>query len=270
MNQQLGPIVARGVKSSVERHAQILANLARNLPQFKPAPAHGRRLDVCGFAPSIKDTWHEAIGDVLTISGSHGLMLSKGVIPKFHLEVDPRDDKTPYITPPHSDVEYLLASVCHPKMFECVEGFKCTQWHSFNNSEDVDFAADNLPSGTELIVAGSTAGLFALVVGYKMGYRDIHVHGMDSSNANAEQRHAGAHFGKPQKPVEIQIGQTGPKFITSLQMVSQAREFFHICGRMPDAKFTVHGHGLLQSMVPEEQKITGYPNIQLHRIAEAA
>lgn len=268
--QPLGLIIAKGVKSTDERHNQMRANIARDLPQFKRLPAHDRRIDICGFAPSIAYTWPEIAGDVLTISGAHGLLLDHGIVPRYHVEVDPRDDKTPYITPPHPECEYLLASVCHPAMFDKVQGFRCTQWHSYNTSPDVDFASDYLPAGTELVLAGSTAGLFSLALAHMMGYRNIHVHGMDSSNKSETERHAGPHYGKKQDAVQIRVGETGERFTTSMQMVSQAREFFAVIDRLPDTQITVHGHGLLQAMIPFEQALKARPFLTHHQMKEAA
>lgn len=261
--EALGTIVAKGVWSPEQRHAQMRVNLARGLPLIEKVPAHDKRLDVCGFAPSIRQTWKEVQGDALTISGAHGLLIENGIIPKYHLEVDPRDDKTPYITPPHPDCTYLFSVTCAPIMFDAVKDYNCVAWINYNTSADLDFIADECEPGTEMILGGSTAGLYALVVGYLLGYRDIHVHGMDSSNVDEKQRHAGKHYGKPQKPMKVGIGQDGEEFWTSGQMVSQAREFFNVIDRMKDAHFTLHGHGLLQAMVPEEQKLKQRDHLSL-------
>lgn len=250
----LPPIRAKGVKTPDERLAQCRANIARGLPPLEHFDAHQRRIDICGYAPSIAQTWGEATGDVLTISGAHGLMLEHGVAPKYHLEVDPRDDKTAYISPPCLTTTYLFASQCHPSMFDAVRGYKSRIWHAFNTPEESELLLAELPEETSLMVGGSTAGLFAMVVAYFLGYRDIHVHGMDSSNASPTQRHAGPHYGKPQEPLLIRVGEGGPEYWTSRQMASQAREFFNVCERMPDAQITVHGTGLLQSMIPIEHK----------------
>ena len=259
---KLGQIIAKGVWAPEKRHAQIRQNLLRDIPRLQKSEAHTRRLDICGYAPSIVDTIPEVLGDILTISGAHGLLIEAGKVPKFHLEVDPRDDKTPYITPPHKDVTYLFSATCSPVMFECVKDHHCLMWLNYNTAEDLDFISDEFP-GTELVYGGSTAGLFSMVVGYLMGYRDIHIHGMDSSNKNETERHAGEHFGKPQKSMQIEVGEGGPRFWTSGQMVSQAREFFNIVDRMKDSTFTVHGTGLLQAMIPIEHTIEPRANLKL-------
>lgn len=259
----LGPIVAKGVKTPAERLSHVRGNLTRGLPSVQQSAPHGRRIDICGFAPSMAYTGPQIKGDILTISGSHGLVLSHGLAPMFHLEVDPRDDKTVYINPPCLATTYLFASQCHPSMFEAVKGYKCRIWHSFNTQDEAEELLALLPENESLVVGGSTAGLFALIVAYRMGYRDIHVHGMDSSNASPMQRHAGPHYGKPQEPVLIRVQQGGPEFWTSRQMISQAREFFTLCERIPDARITVHGTGLLQAMIPIEQARAPMPWLRL-------
>lgn len=259
----IGPIVAKGVKTPAERLAHVRHNWARGLPSLRESAPHGRRIDICGYGPSMADTWREIAGDVLTISGSHGLLLSHGIAPKFHLEVDPRDDKTPYIDPPCLTTTYLFASQCHPSMFDKIKGYRCGIWHAFNSAEEADDLMAILPEAEPILMGGSTAGLFALIVAYLMGFRDIHVHGMDSSNASQTQRHAGKHYGKPQQGFVVRVDQAGPEFWTTKQMVSQAREFFEVIGRISDAQITVHGRGLLQAMITIEQVRAPMPHLRL-------
>ena len=79
---------------------------------------------VC-YGPSLKQTWPEVkrFKKIMTCSGSHQFLLERGIIPTWHVDLDPREHKVKMLGQPHKDVEYLMASTCHPTMWDKLEGF---------------------------------------------------------------------------------------------------------------------------------------------------
>src|SRR5436309_2349732 len=69
---------------------------------------------VC-FGPSLNDTWEQVkqFKHVFSCSGSHKFLVDHGIVPNWHVEVDPRAHKTLLIGPPQRETEYLIASTCH-------------------------------------------------------------------------------------------------------------------------------------------------------------
>ena len=104
---------------------------------------------------------------------------------------------------------------------------------------------------SDLIVTGSTIGQGCMSLASYLGYRELHVHGMDSSFKDGE-RHAGKHYGKFQKPLNVKCGDR--EFITTGQMISAAREFSDIAKRISPAHIYLYGDGLLQEMTKLQQK----------------
>jgi len=93
---------------------------------------------VC-YGPSLKKTWAEVrnFKKVMTCSGAHNFLVERGIIPTWHVDLDPREHKARMLTP-HKDVEYLIASCCHPNMLDKLEGFNVKLWHIFNNESNKD------------------------------------------------------------------------------------------------------------------------------------
>src|SRR5690349_1469799 len=89
---------------------------------------------VC-YGPSLKKTWEEVkkFKYVMTCSGAHKFLIDRGIIPTYHIDLDPREHKVQMLGTPHKDVEYIMASSCHPKMWDVLEGHKVRLWHIFNN-----------------------------------------------------------------------------------------------------------------------------------------
>ena len=122
------------------RDEQIIQNIARS-EVGRIEPHHDLRTDPCAivcYGPSLNDTWKQVqdFQYIFSCSGSHKFLLERGIVPTWHVEVDPRVHKVELLGPPHPGVEYLVASTCHPQYFDHLKGFKVTLWHVFDNAED--------------------------------------------------------------------------------------------------------------------------------------
>src|SRR5687767_8681528 len=94
-----------------ERLARMRENTARfKGERLKPLEKNDRTLAVCGYGPSLATTWKDVskCADVLTTSGAHRFLLAHGVVPKFHVECDPRAHKAFFIRNSHPAVTYLI------------------------------------------------------------------------------------------------------------------------------------------------------------------
>lgn len=201
---------------------------------------------VC-FGPSLADTW-EKVKDfkyIFTCSGSHKFLVERGVIPTWHVEVDPRAHKVELIGPPHKDVEYLIASTCHPKVFDHLEGFNVKLWHVFDNAED---AFRMLPKGDWAITGGSSVGLRAMTLARFFGFRDLHIFGMDGSEG-ATGKHAAFHPSQPKDHSILEY--KGVQYKTTVSLMTCAKQTFHELNQLKDCKATFYGEGLCQAMAKD-------------------
>jgi uncharacterized Rossmann fold enzyme len=241
---------------------------------------------VC-YGPSLNETW-EQIRDfplVMTCSGAHRFLTERLILPSYHVEVDPRAHKTALIGPPCRETVYLISSTCHQKVFDHLEGYDVRLWHVFDNQED---GKRTLPHGEWALTGGCSVGLRALTIAGFLGFRDLHVFGMDGSEG-ASGKHAAEHPNQPKDHAltEYPVG-SGRMWKTTVSMLEAARGTFHELDQMPEVRATFYGDGLVQAMardyVPKPsplgrkfEKVVGYRkealiseeyralNAQLHR-----
>jgi uncharacterized Rossmann fold enzyme len=229
------------------RDQQIRLNTRRVAGRITKGETRTEPLAIVCYGPSLNDTW-EQVKDfryVMTCSGAHRFMIDRDVVPTWHVDVDPREHKIALIGAPHADVEYLLASTCHPKYFDMLQsgGFTVKLWHVFDTNED---AVRTLPPGEWALFGGCDAGLRAMVVAHFLGFSDLHMFGMDQCEG-ATGKHAASHPNQPAGARETTVD--GETFRTTPAMAECARTLPHELDQLPGVTATFHGHGLAQAIM---------------------
>ncbi len=230
---------------------------------------HNKRCILVCSGPSLEKTWPAIQFErqmncnavVVTVSGAHNFLISKGVIPNIHMDVDPREHKGFFTKDPHPDVNYYMASCSHPKTIDNLLNSKLSLWHVYNSKEDIKIIAPDGPDpGNVLVAGGGSAGCRALNVMFLLGYRSFSIHGMDCSFADDGTQHTGPHSGKVQDEWELRVGERW--FKTSGTLVSIAKgfqenwKFLQDCskgdplieGTQDRLEMFLHGDGLLMEM----------------------
>jgi len=230
------------------RDEQILSACRRPIRRLEAyeGPTRDDPIAVVGFGPSLVETW-EQIRDfkyIITCSGSHRFLLERGIVPNWHVEVDPRPHKVALLGPPHADVEYLVASTCHPEYFDHLGGFNVVLWHIFADEPDTYRV---LPRGEWAVLGGSNVGLRAMTLARFYGFKVQHVFGMDGCQRDDTHKHAAPH------PLQDGSGYSlteyeGVTYKTTPAMLESAKMTFHELDQMPDVEATFHGEGLVQAM----------------------
>jgi hypothetical protein len=206
---------------------------------------HSEPIAIVCYGPSLAETW-EKVRDfkyVMTCSGAHRFLIEKGIVPTWHVEVDPRAHKVELIGPPHENVEYLIASACHPKIFDHLNGFNVKLWHVFGVDED---AMRLLPPEEWALTGGCSAGLRCLVLARFLGFTDFHIFGMDGSEG-ATGKHAAAHPNQAKTSCETTVN--GKKFLTTPGFLEAARSTGHELDQLKDVTATFYGEGLTQELM---------------------
>lgn len=245
-------IAAVGIE---QRYAQMASAIARGLPRLERRLIDdSRTLCIAAYGPSLKDTWRELRHPMISMSGATKFLVERGVIPDYHLDMDPRKHKAMTSLPAVEGVTYLIASVCAPEYFDALQeaNAKIVLWHcvSSNWEADRDWVARHDGGEKELVIStGSTIGLGAIQVGGVLGYRRFELHGMDGSFVG-EDRHAGPHAGKKQPPTFTwDAGKV--TYRTSQIMANAVAETINTFRDYPI--FGVfYGHGLTQALIREE------------------
>ena len=203
-------------------------------------------ISICGFGPSLVDTYKEIKGAVMSTSGAHDFLISKGVTPKYHVETDAREHKVEFVKNSHPDVTYLINSHCHPKMFETLAHRKVIMWHGFTDDDAANQikCLEEIEPGCRLICGGTNVGMRAIVVARDLGYTRFELHGMDCCY-RGEQQWAGEHFTIPHTAVKIDV--EGRVFDTSDLMMQSTDDFFNQLYMLKNCSFKIYGDGLLEA-----------------------
>ena len=234
------------------RDEQVRVNTARVTGRIEPHPRREEPVAVACFGPSLRDTWEavRAFPFVISCSGSHKFLVERGIIPAWHVEVDPRAHKVGLIGEPQHGTQYLIASTCHPSVFDHLEGYDVRLWHVFDATED---GRRLLPPGEWAITGGCDVGLRALTIAGFLGFRDVHVFGMDHSagtdDVALDLRHADSHpnGGDPRKFAICEV--EGVRYRTTPAMLAAAQSVAHELDMMPVVRCTFHGDGLCQALM---------------------
>ena len=229
-------------------------------------PSYDLRQDPCAivcYGPSLNETWEQVKGfeHIFSCSGSHKFLIERGIIPEFHVEVDPRAHKVELIGPPHKDVTYLIASTCHRAVFDHLEGFNVVLWHVFDNAED---GLRALPPNEWALTGGCGVGLRTMTIARFFGFTNQHIFGMDGNQRADVGKHAAAHPSQAKDSFLTEY--MGKKYWTTPAFLEAARMTFHELNQMPDVKATFYGEGLVQDMfkhyvpepIPKERALIGF------------
>lgn len=215
-------------------------------------PHYDRRpesIAVVGFGPSLQETWEgvHQFPYVISCSGAHKFLIERGIVPTYHAEVDPRAHKVGLLGPPHPNVEYLISSTCHPDYFTHLSGFNVKLWHVFDASDN---GIRLLPPGEWAITGGCDVGLRAMTLAAFLGFRDLHIFGLDGC-AKDGTRHAAEHpYGKQKYAETVYEGKT---YLTTPAMLEAARQTVYELKQMPTVRATFYGEGLTQAMAKDYQ-----------------
>jgi hypothetical protein len=232
------------------RDEQIAQNIKRIPDRIEAYPEGEKRSEpiaIVAFGPSLNETWEQIrqFKYIMTGSGSHKFLLERGIVPTWQCEVDPRAHKVDLMGPPHSDVEYLIASCCSPKVLDHLEGHKVKLWHVFSNEEE-SFRV--LPPGEWAIFGGSNVGLRQMTIARFLGFTKLHIFGMDGC-FGASGTHSSAHPNSPPKKFTTEYG--GKVYDTTPAYLTCAKQTFHELNQMPDVRAVFYGDGLVQAMAKD-------------------
>lgn len=280
-------VVGVGAVGGDGRWENVKQSMARIRKRIEPAPAHDRTAVLACYGPSLTDTIgdlqelaRDPNCDVITVSGSHDFVLKHDVMPRYHVECDPRPHKALNLDHSVTGVEYLVASCCHPDYFYRLGDHADVKlWHVADADHTVKLIAQEKENREHVISGGGSVGLRSIPLLYSLGYRRIYIFGMDCSfkvpdlpeevkvrldvelasgdrermkaarleEAAYVQQWAGKHAGKKQDVTHALCD--GELFATSPILMTYAAGFFECIQKVTDMDLRLYGHGLLQAMV---------------------
>ena len=235
-----------------DRVSAICMNLARSLPEFRPAlVCNDGTFVVAGAGPSLPHFVEDIRAErgkgrpICSVKGSHDFLCEHGIEPDLFVSCDPRA-RVENVARKNQNTIYLIASRCSTELFDHLTGEKVVMWHSWN-----DDGENKALAGRFCVGGGTTSGMRAIHLGYCMGFRNFSLHGFDSCLAEdgKTKRFTGEQAGQT---VEIVVGQK--QFICNGALASQAQEFQLLYQVFPDASFHSSGHGLISEIILERAR----------------
>lgn len=181
----------------------------------------------------------------MSCSGSHDFLQNKHVIPTWHVDCDWREHKAEFVKNSNYLTSYLIASCVHPKFLSYLDGKDVSLWNS-----DME-PYYKYPEGELVFRNLACVGLQCITLAHALGFRNIHVYGMDCSFELDGIRHAGQNITETDKNIWVKVGNR--VFLTSTPFVFYAKLFVEVSKSMPDTKISLAGDGLLQAYVKDLQ-----------------
>ncbi len=241
----------------------ILHNSKRPLSWVKSVAAHDGHAVMVGGGPSSTDWieeihWRQSIGQtIFALNGAAKWLYEQGITADYQVVLDARVQNKWFIG---YAKKYLLASQCHPILFDRVPPSDTKLWHQDypDNMEQFDAALPADCPAHALIGGGTTVGLSGLALVYALGYRQLHLYGYDSSFRNGES-HAYTQIDNQAIPCVNTV--EGREFHTTLSMAQQAELFPQLSDMLIDAGcvITIRGDGLL----PWISQMSARPNVPM-------
>jgi len=244
-------------------HEDIYANLRYAIrqghPQVWAQPPHGEEVCIVCGGPSLADTeqelvnlWH-AGAKVVTVNGAYRWCLDRHIKPHAQVMVDARAFNARFVEPDRPGVRYLLASQCHPAIWDAVQGRPLVGiWHALDKTDPGAAILDEYYCGQwQGIVGGTTVGTRAIGLCRTLGFLRMHLFGMDAcylggqshgyaQPENAADQRIQVTFQSTMDPTDARVFEVTPWHLKhledTLRFIKHSGKYFALA---------VHGDGLL-------------------------
>lgn len=219
-------------------------NLALGLPEAMPArEAKPTALTVVAAGPSAVEAPLDA-EPTLALNNALSLFLERGLAPTYWAACDPQERVADFLPEdPPQETTYFVASKCHPKVFEKLNGRTVIVWH-------IDDAGLDLLVGRYAIPSAVSITLCALGLASMLGYRTMDVYGWDGCFVGDK------HHARPQPLEPTPINVTFPDgrvFQTTATWAAEAQDAAAI---LAQASYTVSikSEGFIKAMVEHDRQ----------------
>lgn len=237
----------------------IAASIRRGYPQLVQQAGHRpERVVLLGSGPSLNDGEDEIArlvfegAKLVTVNGSYHWAIRRHLKPSAQVILDARADNARFLDPPVPGCGYLLASQCHPALWDAVAGRENVWiWHPVNDDPAIKAVLDDYYLGRwASVMGGCTVISRALWLLRMQGYLRFDLFGVDCCWRNGE-HHA---FDQPENAKDVSYtirieppnGAPAREFVCSLWMLKQFEDLVQQIKVLGDQfALRVHGDGVL-------------------------
>lgn len=229
-------------------------NCTRDLPWTNVRPPNTQQICIVGGAPSLKETLpsirtkRQLGARVWALNNAWRALAAAGIKFDAILLMDSRPENVEFLAG-GPDVEYLISATCHPDIFAALAGKRVTLWFPDQGRgiEQGTMHAQR-PNHGVLLQGGGTVGLRAMVLAHALGYRKLHLYGMDSCYHGKEHHAYPQWLNDGERAIDIHL--RGVTYWCAPWMARQADEFNETWNRLTQWGCTIqaHGRGLIPDM----------------------
>lgn len=251
-----GPIRFNILTPNTDDKANIRHALSLGLPE---ADRGGKRLTLIANGPSARSFCftRPLLTDTMAVNGA--LRLFKESPPTWWICCDPQGPEHNAMTPVDflqgelpEETTYLVASKCHPQVFERLRDRKVQLWH----------VSDNDIPGVRTVPCAVSVTLCALMLAMRLGYRRIDVWGWDCCYSGDEHHAGDGDLSVTAEPLDIEVGD-GDKGDVVWDAWNLYKSNPTWCCEVEDARkilpvlkyvgmdIRIHGASMLAAIVPE-------------------
>jgi hypothetical protein len=228
-----------------KRRANVVSSVARGLPGLDIADIGGT-IEIVGGGHSLRDTLEDLRASpnwIFAVNGAHDWLLDQGIVPHAQVLADVDKHCVSYVQKPHRDVTYLVASQCHPAVFDALQGFNVKIWHCASDDPSI------LPKELQpQIYGGSSVAMRVLHIGMLLGVKSFGMWGIDCSYREG----APTHIYEDKESldgldmIEVRVGAEGRTFESTPHWAIQVQNMTDFLKVFGGVKVTPHGEGLMQ------------------------
>lgn len=224
----------------------ILENHERGLEEIVPSEARDGPLYIVASGPSLADTWAELKdrpGEIWALNAAFDWLCKKGIRPDYGVSLAPENPVLNYYQESGDGDKYLFASQTHPRLVDRVleRGGKVTFWHAaFPEEWDMPIPKENL------IYGAGTIGTRVFDLAWVLGWRDVHVLGMDGCNSPDDRIAVETPMYDDKRHFLRTYVCNGRAFVALSSHARQAEDFGSIIRPLIGMNVTLYGDGLLQ------------------------
>lgn len=229
--------------SDEEHRRQIAHALTLGLPEID---TNTKRLHIVANGPTACGFNHDLPGDTMALNGSLRLFTDIGKAPTYWAACDPQKALAGFLNGPlPTTTTYLIASKCHPAVFERLHDYDVRLWHV--NDQPI-------PAEKHAVPCAVSITLCAAMLAQRLGYRRLDMWGWDCCFAKDGSHHAGpGGLSSTPEKIEIEIDGVDEHFWITPTWgceVEDARGILPVlkwCG----TDVVIHGRSLISAICPE-------------------
>jgi SAM-dependent methyltransferase len=235
----------------------VRQNIKGNWQRVHPHPVQDTEIMLICGGPSLNDYTDEIIQlraegmPMITTNGTYNWAIANGMTPSMQLVLDAREFNKRFVQPVVDDCKYMIASQCHPSVFEGLPEDRTYIWHTATEISDIASILDEELDWWFPTPGGSTVTLRGLCLLRMLGFHKIHMYGFDSCYRDDE-HHAYEQPENDYRRMRIRVGCGGKRtFLCDPWMYTQAEEFMRMISMFGDDELDldIKGDGLIAHII---------------------